>query len=481
MTQNQHMQHIEKQQKKGMESFGTQGIVVYDTECYPNLYLLCVGDPLSRKALVFEISDRRDDRESMFSLLRGFYKNRTRMVGYNNLRYDYVLLDYILKNKKADNDKIFKFSSDLIKREDQKFVKHMIPQIDLFEIHHFSNRARMTSLKVLEFNMQMDNIEDLPFPPGSVLSHDQIDELRRYVKHDVKATADFLKASEPQLAFRRDLSRKYGRNFMNFNDVRIGKEIFIDALEKAGVRIRDDNGNLRQTPREKIIVKDILLPYLKFNHPELQRVHEEFKNLIIVNTKGDLKISADLDGFQLDYGTGGLHGSVTDTLVTSDDEYCIRADDCASMYPNLAIKNRFYPEHLTEKFCDVYDQMFQERKKHKKGSVENAAYKLALNGSYGQSNSEYSPFYDPQFTMSITIAGQLVMSMLVERLMAVPTVEMIFCNTDGVCYKVKRDMLHEVDKVCREWENLTKLELETEYYKRMYIRDVNSFVLSYED
>jgi hypothetical protein len=55
------------------------------------------------------------------------------------------------------------------------------------------------------------------------------------------------------------------------------------------------------------------------------------------------------------------------------------------MYPNsMAIKNRFYPEHLTEKFCDVYDQMFQERKKHKKGSAENAAYKLALNGSYGQ-------------------------------------------------------------------------------------------------
>jgi DNA polymerase elongation subunit (family B) len=339
----------------------------------------------------------------------------------------------------------------------------------------------MTSLKVLEFNMRMDNIEDLPFPPGSVLSHDQIDELRRYVKHDVKATADFLKASEPQLAFRRDLSKKYGRNFMNFNDVRIGKEIFIDALEKAGVRIRDDNGNLRQTPREQIVVKDILLPYLSFNHPELRRVHEEFKNLIIVNTKGDLKISADLDGFVLDYGTGGIHGSITDTLVTSDDEYCIRADDCASMYPNLAIKNRFYPEHLTEKFCDVYDQMFQERKKHKKGSVENAAYKLALNGSYGQSNSEFSPFYDPQFTMSITISGQLVMSMLVERLMAVPTVEMIFCNTDGVCYKVRRDMLPEVDKVCKEWENLTMLELETEYYNRIYIEHVNSYILSYEE
>jgi hypothetical protein len=57
------------------------------------------------------------------------------------------------------------------------------------------------------------------------------------------------------------------------------------------------------------------------------------------------------------------------------------------------------------------------------------------------------------------------MSMLVES-DGSKTVEMIFCNTDGVCYKVRRDMLPEVDKVCKAWENLTKLELETEYYKQ---------------
>jgi hypothetical protein len=146
--------------------------------------------------------------------------------------FDWPLLSYILNNKKATNEEIFKYGEKLIKSENPPFVKHIIPQIDLLRFIIWIINARMTSLKVLEFNMRMDNIEDLPFAPGSVLSHDQIDELRRYVKHDVKATADFLKASEPQLAFRRDLSKKYGRNFMNFNDVRIGKEIFIDALRR---------------------------------------------------------------------------------------------------------------------------------------------------------------------------------------------------------------------------------------------------------
>ena len=38
-----------------------------------------------------------------------------------------------------------------------------VDQLDLFLIHHFDNRARSTSLKVLEFNMRADNISDLPF------------------------------------------------------------------------------------------------------------------------------------------------------------------------------------------------------------------------------------------------------------------------------------------------------------------------------
>jgi hypothetical protein len=402
------------------------------------------------------------------------------MVGFNSINFDWPLLSYILNNKKVTNEDIFKYGSKLIKSEKDSFVKHTIPQIDLYRVNHFDNKAKMTSLKVLEFNMRMDNIEELPFEPGSILSSDDINVLRKYVKHDVKATADFLKVCEPQLAFRKELSTKYKRNFMNYNDVRIGKEIFVDALSKAGVQIKDERGNLRQTPREKVVVNDILLPYIQFNHPELCRVHEEFKNLVIVNTKGDFKLSADLDGFVLDYGTGGLHGSLTDTLVESDSEYAIENRDVSSFYPNIAIKNRFYPEHLTETFCDTYQWIYEERKKHKKGSAENAAYKLALNGTYGASNSEFSPFYDPQFTMAITINGQLLLSMLVEMVMQVETVEMLNVNTDGLCYRVRRDMLKEVDKVCKEWENLTQLELEAEYYHRMYMRDCNSYVLEFE-
>jgi hypothetical protein len=232
---------------------------------------------------------------------------------------------------------------------------------------------------------------------------------------------------------------------------------------------------LRQTPREQIVVKDILLP-VSFKHPELRRVHEEFKNLIITNTKGDFELSADLDGFTLDYGTGGLHGSVNDRLIESDEEWVIENRDVVSYYSNIAIRNRFYPEHLTEKFCDVYEWIYNERTKHKKGTPENAAYKLALNGVYGSSNSEFSPFYDPQFTMQITIHGQLFLSSLAEKILEVEGVEMLDCNTDGLCYKMPRKKEDEVNSVCAEWERVTRLTLETSRFKRIYYRDGNSYI-----
>lgn len=42
-----------------------------------------------------------------------------------------------------------------------------------------------------------------------------------------------------------------------------------------------------------------------------------------------------------------------------------------------------------------------------KGTPENAMLKLALNSVYGDSNNQYSVFYDPMYTMKITVNGQL--------------------------------------------------------------------------
>ena len=56
---------------------------------------------------------------------------------------------------------------------------------------------------------------------------------------------------------------------------------------------------------------------------------------------------------------------------------------CASYYPNMAIANRVYPEHLGESFCDSYEAFYKERGNYAKGTGENLAIKLGLNATYG--------------------------------------------------------------------------------------------------
>ena len=90
-------------------------------------------------------------------------------------------------------------------------------------------------------------------------------------------------------------------------------------------------------------------------------------------------------------------------------------------------------------------------------SAENAMLKLALNGTYGNSNNMYSPFYDPKYTMTITLNGQLLLCKAIETVLSVPTVEMIMANTDGFEFIVDREYEALAEQKCKEWESLTGL------------------------
>ena len=192
-------------------------------------------------------------------------------------------------------------------------------------------------------------------------------------------------------------------------------------------------------------------------------------------------VTATVRGFTFVFGLGGIHGSVESEIVEASDSLVIESVDVTSMYPNIAISNGFYPEHLGPTFVTIYQHLYEERKKHPKGSPENAMLKLALNGCYGDSNNPYSVFYDSLFTMKVTLSGQMLICMLVDRLITVPTVWIIMTNTDGLEYTVHPDYAEQARARCREWEQLTKLNLEYARYKRMFIRDCNNYIGQYLD
>jgi hypothetical protein len=540
---------------------------IWDLETYPNAFTFSSINANGEEPHVFEMSSRKNECVQMFSFLDRLRKNKDRMVGFNSLNFDYPIIHDLLSVRdkastvsgKAVATRAYKKAQSLIFDQSNMFksVKtsdEYVRQIDLFKIYHFDNKARATSLKMIEFNMKSDTIEDLPYDVGAVLTDDEIDVLLSYNMHDVMKTLDFYKESIASITFREELSLKYNHSFLNHNDTKIGKDYFIMQLESTmpeSCYKRGSRGerHIQQTKRNVIHIKDCLFNYYDFKSPAFKAVFGWFATQSITETKGvfseieedtlgDVAAYADLtlmqkkfkdnpteqdiaifrtehplgwvekrelktkkkgvaqhshwgcwkvadtlnvivNGFRFDFGTGGIHGSIESQIVSADDVYCIVDADVASMYPNIAIANRVFPEHLSEKFCDIYQDVYEQRKSYPKGSAENAMLKLALNGVYGDSNNKFSPFYDPQYTMSITINGQLSLCLLAEKLMDIEGLSIIQVNTDGVTVKMPRNKRSEYDNICEAWQKQVGLELEHVEYLKMIIRDVNNYIAVY--
>lgn len=566
---------------------------IYDLEVFPNIFTACFVYANGKGLRVFEISDRKNETEQLLDFLRKVKSGGYRLVAFNNVNFDYPIIHYMLeKARKAFKEKksvsyspkeLYKVAMDLIStQKDDRFGKSIkaqdviIPQVDLYLINHYDNRAKSTSLKTLEFNMRSHNIEDLPFPVGSILNDEQKDVLIHYNKHDVLETLKFYRYCYDSLKLREELTTQFGFDCTNFNDGKIGKQLFINTLEKekpGSCYLQTDRGRkILQTKRSRIHIKDCLVPYVKFNRPEFQALFTWFQNRIITETKGafsdideselgelakyselivkqkrfkqkpteseltefmkehpkgwfkeeELKatewvldeagehvmyqptddfgnpvgkpkklrkqkvsywgcwreaegLNVVVNGVRYDYGLGGIHAAVQGTH-RSDATKVIATYDVASFYPNLSIKNNIAPAHLGQTFCKVYSDLYDMRKASPKGSSVNAALKLALNSSYGETNNEYSPLYDPQYTMTITCSGQMLLSMLIEAVIDICDAQILMVNTDGFEFKVDRDKMDLVKKCVADWEELTQLTMEGDFYEVMFIANVNNYI-----
>lgn len=551
---------------------------LYDLETFPNAFTMSIIHSDGRHKKTFEVSDRKNQTEEILNCLRYLKSNKCRMVSFNGLGFDYPVLHSILSHaivaKKngeefvIDAGEVYKTAMKQIESFKGEGFGNTIPtadilikQVDLYKIHHFDNKAKSTSLKMLEFNMRSDNIEDLPFPVGKHLTDEEIDVLIQYNEHDVKMTLDFYRASLDAIRFRATLSERFGIDFTNHNDTKVGKDYFIHKLESvmpnSCYKMQGPRRVVNQTKRKTIKIGECLFDYYDFQQPAFIAVKDWFNNQEIEETKGvftdieehllgdvakyaEMKVKRKkwkdkptesevkqflaehpmgwvdeetlkatqtvlvdgvktkvnkksywacwrvvetlnvvINGFRFDFGVGGIHGSLESTIVRAGDGRKLKDADVASMYPNIAISNRIYPLHLTEKFCDIYQDVYNQRKMYPKGSSENAVMKLALNGVYGDSNNQYSPFYDPKYTMQVTVNGQLSLCLLAERLMTIPELEVVQVNTDGITVLYPEQYQEMYDEICTKWQKDVKLDLEYADYDAMFIRDVNNYIALY--
>ena len=146
--------------------------------------------------------------------------------------------------------------------------------------------------------------------------------------------------------------------------------------------------------------------------------------------------------------------------------------------PNLAIRNKLHPAHIPQEvFSNLYESLYNERISIPKKDPRNYILKILLNAVYGMSNDKFSFLKDRQFTLAICINGQLLLSQLFEKMILdIPDSRLLMCNTDGFEILIPRKYEELYYSICKEWEQLTKLELEFVDYKRMIVSDVNNYL-----
>ncbi len=462
-----------------------QSIYIYDIETYPNIFTCAVLHPATAQQWMFEISDRIDMTEQFINFLNYLKAINASMVGFNNIHFDYpVIHDTIMNPTTTSVVSIYEKAMAIIRGQPQRPIwdnERFVRQLDLFKINHYDNKATSTSLKALEFAMRMKSIQDLPIEPGTFLTSEQMDSLISYNWHDVEATVNFYVRCLEQIRFREELSAKYGKDFTNMSDSKIGSEIFIKKLNDAGINTHARINGKREvinSPRKSVALSECIPDYIKFERPEFQEILSRFKNTTLYgdNVKALFKnFNTEIDGLKYAFGAGGQHACRVG-YFESDDDYIIVDQDVASMYPSIAIANNYYPEHLTEAYSVIYKELVDERKRVGKKTIMGEGLKIAANGTYGNSGSKYSPFFDLKYLLSTTLTGQLTLSMLVEQVIKIPDCVMIQTNTDGITYRIPRIHLTQVNLITRWWEGLTGLELEDAYYSRMWLADVNNYI-----
>lgn len=484
-------------------------VYVYDIEVFQNIFHCSVKNTETNNIYKFEISERKNQLRELVKFFKqvdkyitwgDYYTTNINIpanvifCGYNNLHYDNPIINYIIEyedklmqyNIPTICSSIFNLSKTITTSSEDNIDawKHWKYQIwfDTFDILTmlYSNKLRV-GLKEIQVTMQYPNVQEFVCDWTKPLPLEDFDSMIDYNINDIESTSELLNRCKKDVDLRIAIEDEYGVRVLSKDGVNIGMKILTQKyLEKTGLTWWDIK-DLR-SPMSVIPLKDVILPFIKYDSPILQRVLEDMKNQIVSPGRKGYENKFVFNNLRYSIGVGGIHSvNSPEIIIPRDDEMLIDID-VASLYPSMLIEYEFYPRHLGKEFLEVYKQIKDERieAKHNGDKVKNETLKLALNGLSGNLQNEHNFCYSPFAVMQIRINGQLLLLMLAEKLTQIGC-RIVQANTDGLFVLLKKDAYSKVNSICREWEQLTKLTLEEDRFKAMYQYAINDYFAITED
>lgn len=479
-------------------------VYVYDIEVFQNIFHCSVKNTETEEIYKFEISERKNQLRELvkfFKQVNSYIKwgdfYGTELVidsdiifcGYNNLHYDNPIINYIIEyedrlmsyNVATICNSIFNLSKTITTSTEDNIDawKHWKYQIwfDTFDILTmlYSNKLRV-GLKEIQVTMQYPNVQEFVCDWSKPLPLEDFDEMIDYNINDIESTTELLNRCKESINLRIAIEDEYGVRVLSKDGVNIGMKILTQKyLEKTGLTWRDIEG--LRSPMDYIPLKDVILPFIKYDSPILQRVLGDMKSQIVSPGRKGYENNFIFDGLRYTVGVGGIHSKNDPEIIIPKEDEMLIDIDVASLYPSMLIEYGFYPKHLGPEFLEVYSKIKDERieAKHNGDKVKNETLKLALNGLSGNLQNEHNFCYSPFAVMQIRINGQLLLLMLAEKLTQIGC-RIIQANTDGLFVLLKKEIYSKANNICREWEQLTRLTLEEDRFEAMYQYAINDYI-----
>lgn len=485
---------------------------LYDIEVFKNFFCVGIRNYNTKELIFYEISEEKNDLDLIYKWFNEFDGF---LISFNGIHYDNMNIKYLLKNYnkykhwewsnitldlKYFSDKVIYGDSFDNEIKEIKYFKTNWTDIDLFL--YWSKMLRISkkiSLKSLGIQLGYHTVQELPFKHDSILTLEDLPKVRYYnYTHDLGILRLLCDKMNDQIVQRRDAIIKFGfgKECYSWDGVKLGLNILLKEYCLANNTTLNEIKDLRTPfPQEGILIKDLILPSIKFKPTEekinitiskgkeiyncnsFYTLYNHISNRKVFSTN-ELSYSVVSRGVKYDIKSGGLHSWHENDIVIPDlTKVLFRDKDVSSYYPTLGSEYEFVPKHLPGMGKLIKNLKTLRLRYKAEGNKKDAElYKLALNGGYyGNLNNEYSPMFDPLQLLSVTINGQLFLLMLCEWFEENDII-IDACNTDGVTVILTKDKENLFEELCSKWEKITLMELEAVDYTKVIRKNINNYI-----
>lgn len=471
----------------------------YDFEVYPNWWCVVVSDELPEndyKSIMYHCRTDKEEELKIKSMMRVYtceqpdVVNRLKqdmskecIAGYNNRRYDDIILKCVLMN--FTPRQIYIASNLLIAPETVNMTNEALRISNYIKYGWDGCEASQDfiqdsfkGLKDKEASYGLDIRETtVPFNKENLTEQDKKDIIF-YCKHDVYALhVHYSSVARAYVDTKLKLSQIFDiplrTAYMSTNAILSGK--VLDAQRVHGTTIKDPT---------LVIYQKELDAYFKKYIPR-----EAYTHLLISQSARSFTIYEN----KVDIADGGLHsvlilpkiGRSTSALyVESTDTHTMFNIDASSCYTSVMIYCDAMARGIRnpKRLIHIYDRRMKLKATPKSQWSEEDRYfvpagKLVLNTTYGAMGNEYLPLYDDYMRSKTCRIGQMILIALSNSLFQnVPDIKVLQNNTDGVLIYARRDQKDIIQKVVDELSEISKFIFEVEEDAKIWQVNVNNYL-----